>query len=298
MNRRMRFLLVTAVMLLLVSAMFAECMLYEVQGGKNKVYLLGSIHLMPEDAYPLNPAIPKAFEDSDVLVVELDASTIDQAQLQQFIVENALLKGENRLHDMLDPKVYRSLTEKMEGIGIPQAQMDMFRPWFVSMSLGMGLLQKLGLQAELGVDMHYLAKAHEKNMPIIELETIMSQMQMLSSLPDSVQVDYLSYSIDDYDKIDEFFGEMLEAWKTGDAEVLDKLSKGKMKEAAKELPGMMDYYGNLFTDRDNEMLKKIAGFANNEEDHTYFVIVGSFHLVGDDGIIKRLKEQNLKAKQF
>ncbi len=297
MKNTMRKALFVAALLMLVTLISAESMLYEIENGKNKVYLLGSIHLMPEEAYPLDPAIEEAFDKSDVLVVELDASNIDQNQLQAFIAPRAVFQDGTKLSDMLEPKAFRSLSEKFEAMGIPQAQMNMFRPWFASLSLGMGMLQKLGIKSDLGVDMHFLQKAHEKNMPILELETMILQMEKLSSLPDSVQVDYLNYSIDDFDNIEEMFGEMFKAWENGDANKLYELSRGKMKEEAKNLPGIMLYYDKLFTEREGGMVDQIVEYANGDEQHTYFVIVGSFHLVGDDGILKRLSDKGLQTVQ-
>ncbi len=296
MNNMRRFLFIT-VFLMLTVLVGAENMLYETQDTPNKVYLLGSIHLMPEDAYPLDSALDTAFDESDVLVVELDASQIDQAELQTFLAQKAFLPIETQLSDLLAPKVFRSLTEKLEAIGIPQAQMNRFRPWFASMSLSAGILVKLGLKPELGIDMHFLNKAHQKNMEILELETMMLQMEKLSSLPDSVQVDYLNYSIDDFDKIEDVFKELIQAWEIGDAKKLDELSRGKMKEEAEELPGIMLYYDKLFTEREGGMVDQIMQYANGDEKHTYFVIVGSFHLVGDDGIIQRLKDNGINTIQ-
>ena len=43
-------------------------------------HILGSIHLAREDLYPLDPRIEQAFLGSDVLVVELDATRLDQDQ--------------------------------------------------------------------------------------------------------------------------------------------------------------------------------------------------------------------------
>jgi len=42
--------------------------------GEGDLYLLGSIHMVPQDLYPLDSKIEKAFELSDVLVVEADVA--------------------------------------------------------------------------------------------------------------------------------------------------------------------------------------------------------------------------------
>ena len=36
------------------------------------VYLVGSVHLLTKDSYPLNPALETAFKESDLLVEEVD----------------------------------------------------------------------------------------------------------------------------------------------------------------------------------------------------------------------------------
>jgi len=72
----MRKLLIVVVfvciILSLTNSLNSEIMMWEIENGSNQVFLLGSIHVMPEDAYPLDDQIEKAFESSDILVVELD----------------------------------------------------------------------------------------------------------------------------------------------------------------------------------------------------------------------------------
>jgi len=75
--------------------LYAVNFMWEIQGGANKAYLLGSIHTMPVDVYPLDEKIESAYKESDVLVVEADATTIDQTAVNNFIVANAG-KLENR----------------------------------------------------------------------------------------------------------------------------------------------------------------------------------------------------------
>ena len=36
------------------------------------LYLVGSVHLLSEDSYPLSPALETAFKESDLLVEEVD----------------------------------------------------------------------------------------------------------------------------------------------------------------------------------------------------------------------------------
>jgi len=178
------------------------------------------------------------------------------------------------------------------------AQIDIYKPWFVSMNLGLLGLQKLDITAGLGIDVHFLNKANEKNMEIRDLETADTQLEMLSSNPDKVQIDYLQYSIDEYEQSKETYMNLLGAWKSGDTEKMNKVSKVMMLELDKELPGITNFYHKMFTERDEKILIKIEKLLNNEKEKVYFIIIGAVHLVGEDGLIKLLNGKGYKTKQL
>lgn len=283
---------------IIVTNLHAEIFMWDIQGGKNNAYLLGSIHIMPEDTYPLDDKIENAFKKADVLVVEVDITTIDQGKIQTFIAEKACYEEGKNLQTEIPAEMYKSLSDKFEELGVPMTQIDIYKPWFVSMNLGLLSLQKLNVTAGQGIDLHFLNQANEKEMEILDLETAGAQLEILASNPDQVQIDYLQYSIEDYEQGVVVFMEMLEAWKTGDIEKMNKVSKVKMLELGEELPGIIDFYNKLFTERDEKILQKIIEHLENEDDHTYFIIVGALHLVGEDGLIKLLNNEGYKTKQY
>ena len=61
---------------------------------------------------------------------------------------------------------------------------------------------------------------------------------------------------------------------------------------------MKEQYDKLFTERDEAMLEKITSYLNDDTGKTYFIIVGVFHLVGEDGLIKMLEVKGYKTKQL
>ena len=54
------------------------------QPARGTIYLVGSIHLLTKDFYPLSPALDTAFKDSDLLVEEanLDEMLAPSSQMQ------------------------------------------------------------------------------------------------------------------------------------------------------------------------------------------------------------------------
>lgn len=279
------------------AALQADLFLWEIENGGNKVYLLGSIHTMPKDIYPLDEKIEKAFEGSDILVVEVDATKIDQTAINNFIAYNAVYRDTVNLQTVLDEDLFKEVSTRFSELGFNEDQLKMFKPWFVSLNLGMGALQKIDIETAQGIDMHFLNKANEKQMPIMELETAETQLEALSSMDEQTQIDFLNNSIQDYDNINENFNNMLAAWKAGDAEKINELTRQKLIDMEMELPGIKHYYNKLFRDRDVEITDKLESYLENEENHTYFVIVGAFHFVGEEGILKLLQDKGYKTIQ-
>jgi uncharacterized protein YbaP (TraB family) len=296
-----RTLILIAILCIVITATTLKCadnFLWEVENGKNKVYILGSIHLMPEDTYPLDDKIEKAFGEADILVVEVDITKVDLEKIQAVVVEKAYYKEGGNLQTELSADLYKAVSEKFEDLGVPMTQIDIYKPWFVSLNLGLLGLQKLNIKAGLGIDVHFLNKAHEKELEIIELETASSQLEMLASNPKEVQIDHLQYSMDNYEQSTTIFEDMLEAWKTGDTEKMNTVTKVRMLELREELPGIINFYNKMFTERDEKILVKIEKLLNNDEEQVYFIIIGALHLVGEDGLLKRLDDKGYKTIQY
>ena len=84
---RYRSFLITVVLLIsLVSpqAILAaeRHFLWRATADASTVYLLGSVHFMKKDAYPLSPVIEEAFDTCDTLAVEADINNIGPGTLQ------------------------------------------------------------------------------------------------------------------------------------------------------------------------------------------------------------------------
>ena len=64
--------------------------LWKVRSDTGTVYILGSIHFMKKEIYPLDKKIEDAFDKSDVLSVEANVNDISQIDLQKLMETSAL----------------------------------------------------------------------------------------------------------------------------------------------------------------------------------------------------------------
>ena len=254
--------------------------MWRVKSTNSTVYLLGSLHVAKPSMYPLDPRIEKAFSSSDVLVVEADASPDKTLGLAMQMMARASYPPDDSLDKHISKEMFETIQTRMATNGIPPAMVKGLKPWFIAMTLTLGELSDLGVDPQLGIDLHFLQKA--KGKPIVELEGMEAQFALLDGFTDKQQEDFLKFTLKDNENIAKSIDEMITAWSTGDAKKLDDL----IMQSVKESPEMQSLYAKLFDDRNQKMAAKIEDMLKTGK--TYFVVVGAGHLVGKTGLLQLL----------
>ena len=96
-----------AVVLLLLTALAvaqaaqAKTFAWKATGRVGVVYLIGSVHLLSQDFYPLNPALESAYKDSDLLVEEIDLAEMLNPSSQLQILSRGMLPSSTPLDKVL-----------------------------------------------------------------------------------------------------------------------------------------------------------------------------------------------------
>src|SRR5262245_9182054 len=71
--------------------------LWKVSGATGAVYLVGSVHLLNQDFYPLSAGLEKAFKESDLLVEEVDLAELTAPQAQLQMLSRGMLPSDQTL---------------------------------------------------------------------------------------------------------------------------------------------------------------------------------------------------------
>jgi len=293
------FITIAFILVLLPQAVFSQdsstqpekSFLWQVQSSTSTVYLLGSIHFMKKEMYPLNPTIENAFNKSDYLVVEVNPLTIDQKKMQNEIMLKGMYQGDKTVKDDLSDEVFAMLKTHLEKNNIPISNVMKYKPGMIVMTLATVQLMKLGFSPEYGIDLHFVKKAQGER-PILELETMDEQLALLldSSMNDDLIV---KNSILEWEKTEELMETTISLWKDGNADQMDNLI---IKEPLQEHPELLPVYQKMFFNRNKRMINKIKHFLEAEQ--TYFVVVGSGHLIGEKGIVNLLKDAGYSVNQL
>jgi len=264
--------------------------IWRVEAEGAAAYLLGSIHLLKKENYPLPPKIEKAFDEADTLVVE--ANINDESKINpSMIMERAFYPENDTLQSHVSRETYERIREEAGALGIPPEQMDRCRPWFLSITISSLEFMKKGYDPTYGIDHYFLTKAANVK-KILELETLDYQVRLLSSLSDTEQELFLLHTLKDLKIADQEFSQLLKAWTSGDSRGMESI----MMKYAKEDSRLSGAYEKLIYERNRSMAGKIEGYLKTKG--TYFVVVGAAHLIGDKGIIEILRGKGYRVVQF
>lgn len=265
--------------------------LWKVSDANSHVWLLGSIHMATSEIYPLAPIIDSAFQNSSDLVIELDSQDPNmQTIVQDLIKKHGYYPKGNRLDLNIKEKTLDRLDSLCRAWGIPSANFYGLKPWLVSISLGVIALQKVGMDKSLGIDLYFQNKASERKMPVHSLETADEQLSIFYDLPD-VQANYLlEYTLSDIGTTINSMDSLQIAWIQGDTVAIEKFTLKEFSQ--KEFTSL---YKKLFTDRNIKMANKVKQWL--AEDKTAFVVVGSGHLVGKEGVPRLLSKKYTVQQQ-
>lgn len=295
--RKITALLTVLLLALILNAEEKANFLWKVTGSKSAsdAYLLGSIHVVPDEVYPLSSVIEEAFEKADHLVVEADMNNIDQGKVQALTMQKGIYMDGTNLESKLSPELYKKLSDTLEKTGmINITQAKMMKPWLVAITIPQLLIIKSGYKMDNGIDMHFLKAATENKKSILELESAEYQLDLISGFSEELQIEFLKNALDETEKFKEKFDEMVKAWQDDDVKTLTDIINKEMKDK----PDLKPVYDKLILERNINMTEKIDGWLGSDKKETYFIVVGAGHLVDEDGIAEMLKKKGYKVEKL
>src|SRR5437016_7763004 len=122
--------------------------------GQGVVYLVGSVHMLTTDFYPLAPALDTAFKDSDLLVEEADLNEMLSPNTQFSMLSKGMLPAGQTIDKVVTPSTLALINQHFDSGLLPLEALKQFKPWFLAMTLEAMEWQKAGFDASLGLDKH------------------------------------------------------------------------------------------------------------------------------------------------
>jgi hypothetical protein len=262
--------------------------LWKVEGEGAVAYLLGSLHVLTPEWYPLSAAINQAFADSRTLVEELDLDESNDPTLMMAALSRAMLTDGKTLDQLVAPEVYAELTRRAEKTGLPMIALQRMKPWLAAITLMAPTLQAAGFKPELGVDRHFFDRAKALGMKRQPLETLAYQLDRFDQLSPRLQEDLLKTTMEDLDTTVTGVKEMAQAWSVGNVAAIEKLALAALQESP-------ELYKRLLVERNVNWVPHVETCLKQKAG--CFVVVGAAHLVGPDGLPALLTQKGYKVTQ-
>ena len=257
--------------------------------SRGVVYLVGSVHLLTPEYYPLHPAFDEAFKASDLLVEELDMHEMLAATSQMQMLSRGMLPAGQTIDKALSAETMTAVVKKFEDLGMPLEPMKQMKPWLLSLILQGFEWQKAGFDADLGLDKHFFDLAVAGGKQVQGLETLAFQLSSFDDMSLETQDRFLSETLKELETTKTSFTRMADAWKAGDVSTIERL-------VLKDLKDEPQIYDRLLIARNRVWLPKIEALFSKPK--ASFVVVGAAHLVGPDGLLKMLQSKGYAVEQL
>lgn len=262
--------------------------MWEINSGKAKVHLLGSIHVGHPTFYPLPENIEQAFRRSPNLAVEVDVQNLDARKYNELInrARTEVPNGKKGVSKEFAARIKDALFAKRLD---PDDYYNRYKFWYLFELLAQQRLPQ-GIRPEYGVDVHFLKRAQQDKKTVHELESVEQQLKMLEQLGQDSPELYYNFLNDPIQKSISLVS-MIRLWKQGEPR---DLAEALFQPLQKE-PSYAPIYKKLFFERNKKMAGKIVNYLKTGSH--YFVVIGAGHLVGDKGIPELLKAKGYNIKQ-
>ncbi len=264
-----------------------ESFLWRVSSGDRSISLLGSIHYMKAEAYPLSPAIEGAFNGAGVVVFETDIDQMGKAAISMLAA--GTLEGDETLKDAVPKELYQEVAQRLDDLGMGAGAFKRMKPWMAAMALTSYELMRAGYLGSEGIDSYFSSRATASGKSQRGLETIEFQTSLFADMSAEESVEFLQYTMTDLDTMIPLVDEIVAAWTRGDSARIEDL-------LFDEFSNHEALFDRLVTQRNLRWLPQIEDLFRG--DVNAMVVVGSLHLVGEQGLVELLKAKGYKVEQL
>ena len=249
--------------------------MWQVDGGKNRIFLLGSVHLLRAADHPIPPVIYSAYEEAETLIMEMDMDDVDMIEAQAIITELGLIPDGGSLREMMGPGAWSEAEKLAARANIPLAMLASSKPWLAAITVEQLMLTRIGFDPSYGIESHMADRAAADKKEILGLETVRQQLEFLNNMSLESQRALLLQSLEESIDLEAIMDELVGAWRHGDTRFLEH----NMLEQIREHP---ELYDTIVVERNRDWVTQIEDLLGKGED--YLVIVGALHLIGEQGV--------------
>lgn len=285
-NRTWRALAL-AVLALAAAAAEAGPALWEVEGRGNRVFLFGSVHVLPPGGFSIEGALADAWAEAGTVCLEVDTSQVPESEIAALTLARAIDPEGRSLFDLLGANADRARA-MAAAAGIELAPFAPFEPWFAGLTIALVALQQHGYDVEHGVEKVIEQAMERDGKKRCGLETIDQQLGFLDGLEPDLQHEILLQTLAEAGDVEAEMRAMLSAWQQGDTDALAR----QLEEDFRDYPGLDE---RLIYERNARWAEQLEAMLDGGDD--VLLVVGALHLVGPRGLPALLGQRGYEVRR-
>ena len=254
------------------------------------LYLFGTVHLLPDDLPWQREDMRQAFDEAGTIFFEVDTGPKGQVDATVLTTRLGLRNDGIRLSDRLDNYQLNLMEAAANNGDLTIAALDGMQPWLAAEYLIFAAAQNAGLSADVSADEALKSRAARDGKNVIYLESLETQIRASADLPEYIQIDILTETMEQFNTLGQEATEIAEQWSVGGTDYLTDNLIRPMKSRAPEV------FNSLLRDRNRAWSTQLSRFM--EDSGTGFVAVGTAHLLGEESLLSELREQGYVVQRY
>lgn len=255
-----------------------------VDDGDTRIFLLGTMHALPEGTDWDDGKVGEAIRAADELVMELSPTQLEAAgdEFQRLAPRSTPLAMDARL-----PASALAQYRALEASG-SDFDGDALDDWAVLVLMGQRVARNARLTPEYGVENGLTERFESARKPISGLETARGQLMLFETLGPQTQRALLVRAASEAGGAVRDVAALTAAWSKGDIAALERI----INEDVDAVPAARQA---IITDRNRAWAGWVQGRLKRPG--TVLVAVGAGHLVGPDGLPAMLEAEGLTVQR-
>ena len=275
--------------------------LYKVTDTEGRfIYLLGSIHVATEDMYPLPDYVLDAYDSCDALAVECDIIAAEKDMgLAMEMAKSMVLTDGTRISDHISAETYEKAVEILEENNTYYSALDMYKPVMWYSLISSLAMEQAGVDVSLGIDRYFLKDAKKQDKPILEVESVQEQYDILGGMSMELQALMLEETVAYYGNpmYSMSVKAMCNAWATGDEDGLLNMMNTDVDALPPEQAALLKEFNDTLEGQRNVNMTDFA-VESLELGGSVFIVVGAAHVLGEDGMAAVLAEAGYTVERI
>ncbi len=252
-----------------------------IENNQNRLYLSGTIHILRPADYPLPAAFDQAYNDSAVVAFETTLDSHTDPTFAKKMARAMAMPPYQKLEDLISEQTLLALKKYLEQKKLSLKAVSHLKPGMIALTLTLLELRNIGASIK-GVDQYFYDRALNDRKTIKALESQDQQLACLTQLGEGQEDLIIRHTLQDLKTLNVQFEDMILSWKTGNLSRLKELFIDPMQKH------FYPVYQQLLVQRHEHWMPQLITMLDTPE--TEMVLVGTAHLLGEDGLIYQLNQ--------